>query len=71
MASMNVHETSEQPEAPRPRRVITTSEASLERLEAEPDTVVRLSIAQSEQLRRIEADAREAARALAASRAED
>jgi hypothetical protein len=51
--------------------VITTSEASLERLEAEPDTLVRLTIAQAEQLRRIEADARDAARAVTASRAKD
>ena len=71
MASMSVHDRSEQPEEHRPRRVITTSEASLERLEAEPETCVRLSIAQAEQLRRIEADARDAARAMTASRAED
>ncbi|HEX5224466.1 MAG TPA: hypothetical protein VFW29_04995 [Solirubrobacteraceae bacterium] len=68
---MSVHERSENPEGHRPRRVITTSEASLERLDAERDTVVRLTIPQAEQLRRIEADARDGARAATALRAGD
>jgi hypothetical protein len=68
---MSVNDRSEQPAEHRPRRVITTSEASPERLEAEPDTFVRLTIAQAEQLRRIEADSRDAARAVTASRAKD
>jgi hypothetical protein len=68
---MSVHDRSEQPAEHRPRRVITTAEASPERLEAEPETVVRLTIAQAEQLRRIEADARDPARAVAGSRARD
>jgi hypothetical protein len=37
------------------RRAIATSEASLERMEAESSTVIQLSHAQAQQLRKIEA----------------
>jgi hypothetical protein len=40
-----------------PRRVIASSEATLERMEAEPDTVIALSAEQARQLGEIEAAA--------------
>jgi hypothetical protein len=48
-----------------PHAIISSSEASLERMEAEPNTVIRLSDKQAEQLRQIELAAakREATRA--------